>query len=729
MKRRLLVISGAVTGALGVAILVFVISFPRIGNWMVRTRVLPRVEKMLGRKLVVGAIKVSFGRVVLEGVEIAGPRDPEGTPLLQVARITVDYDFWSALDGSPELGVMVVDRPRVALTRDAEGLDNYSDILDRLRRRREGEREGGGGGRLRPREVVVEHGAVALEDRLHGVKVSVEEIAGSARPRGPARLVLTRVEGRTDFGPAATADKLVVEANLADPRHTGRVEVEGGSATLWPKMSLTGIGGVIAPGDDDGVLQVALRGGWGGVEGTLWHAEGWVDPARRAADVHLKADRFTLDKVQRILAGTPVEDPERTSIDATLDIEIADGSVNFEGALHVAGLTLYHPMLAEEPVRDLGFAATVRGRYVQRARLFDLDSAGIEVKGMKVLVEGYAAFPGGHDDGGVLRTEPRLRARIVIPDVRCQDALAAMPPELTPTLQGFKLGGVFATDLTVDIDWANLDALELGGSVGIARCKALKAPKGVDTARLIGEFEHFVEVERDRWVSFLVGPSNPDYVPLYDVSPYLVKSFLTTEDGGFYRHRGYIVREFRSALIRNLKEGYFKYGASSITMQFVKNVLLYRQKTLSRKLQELFLTWYVEQTLDKDRILEIYVNVIEFGPGIYGIGAAARHYFGKHPRDLNPVEAAFFSSILPNPKGRYMQFCEGKLSRWGDAKVGRIIKVMWERGHITDEEYTVATQTPLVFDRTEALGESECKAMTRRMIERARPTTPKRLAN
>ena len=82
-------------------------------------------------------------------------------------------------------------------------------------------------------------------------------------------------------------------------------------------------------------------------------------------------------------------------------------------------------------------------------------------------------------------------------------------------------------------------------------------------------------------------------------------------------------------------------------MQMVKNVFLQREKTLSRKFQELFLTWYVETQLDKDRIMEIYVNAIEYGPGLYGIKPASLLYFGKHPRNLSPVESAFFASILP----------------------------------------------------------------------------------
>src|SRR5205085_11610545 len=133
---------------------------------------------------------------------------------------------------------------------------------------------------------------------------------------------------------------------------------------------------------------------------------------------------------------------------------------------------------------------------------------------------------------------------------------------------------------------------------------------------------------------------------------YLVSSIMSTEDNAFRFHHGFIPSEFRTALVNDIKFGSFRQGASSITMQMVKNVLLYREKTLARKLQELFLTWDVENTLSKDRILEIYFNVIEYGPRLYGIGPAAKHFFGKKAKDLNPVEAALFSTIRPAPKAR-----------------------------------------------------------------------------
>ena len=157
---------------------------------------------------------------------------------------------------------------------------------------------------------------------------------------------------------------------------------------------------------------------------------------------------------------------------------------------------------------------------------------------------------------------------------------------------------------------------------------------------------------------------------------------MTTEDNGFFKHRGWVTSEFKSALRRNLQRGGFRLGASSITMQMTKNVLLTQEKTLSRKLQELFLVWYLEQNLPKERILELYFNAIEFGPRIYGIGAATRHYFGKKPRELTPLEAAFFSSILPSPKRRYVQYCHGALAAQWDKYVHRIMaKVARARAH------------------------------------------------
>ena len=161
-------------------------------------------------------------------------------------------------------------------------------------------------------------------------------------------------------------------------------------------------------------------------------------------------------------------------------------------------------------------------------------------------------------------------------------------------------------------------------------------------------------------------------------------------------------------------------------MQMVKNVLLTKDKTLSRKLQELFLVWYLEQELPKERILELYFNAIEFGPRIYGIGAATRHYFGKRPADLTPLEAAFFSSILPSPKRRYVQYCHGSLSPQWDRYVRRILAKVHERGRITDDEFAAYSAQPFVFDRSEAsFTEKQCLDWVKNMAPpRPEPEAP-----
>jgi membrane peptidoglycan carboxypeptidase len=303
--------------------------------------------------------------------------------------------------------------------------------------------------------------------------------------------------------------------------------------------------------------------------------------------------------------------------------------------------------------------------------------------------------------------------------------LNAFPKEMTPYLEGYKLKGVFDTDINVAIDWTNLDATTLDGHVGINHCRVLDEPAD-GPKRLLKEFEHYVEVEKGQWISFVVGPSNDDFIPINEISPFLIKSIMTTEDSGFYHHHGFIPSEFKSALVTNLKAGNFRYGASSITMQLVKNVLLYREKTLARKLQELFLTWHVENTLDKDRILEIYFNVIEYGPSLYGIGPATEHFFGKVPKNLNAVEAAFFSTILPNPKARYAQYCNGTLNKWTADKIARILNIELKRDRLTQQEFDEAMLTPLLFAKDGTESEEQCLKRMQKVIKNARSTNPQK---
>jgi len=717
-RRALTIAGGAAGGVVALLVIGLWVIYPRAGRSMVEDKVVPRLEAKLGRDVTIGSIDVGRGHAVLRDLRVRGPVDGQ-EPLVRIDRIDVEFSFWASVVGHADVGKVVVDGVHVRPRRDASGADNFRDVLIRLGLRGGGGGEGssGGFGSMKPSAIEVRNGELRMLDEAGGVTIAIDGFDGRWIRGGRATMDARGARAATTFGPAASAERL----RAIDDPATGRgLEVSGGAVQLWPGMSLTGIGGTIAPGQDRR-FDVRFEGGYGGVEGRLWTASGWIDPAG-SASIDLDAARFTLDRLRPILERSPVLDYERASIDARLKIDVSGSTAAFAGGFHLRDFTVAHPYLAEKPIPDLAVSGDIAGRFDRTSRTLTVDRAALVVRNLPFELSGWLAMPGGQMPDGSRRARPALDLRFVIPKMPCQDVLDAIPKELVPYLDGFQLTGNFDTDVRVAIDWSNLPATVLAGSVGLYRCHIKKAPEQM--ARLAQPFEHFVEVERDQWVGFMVGPENPDFVPISEVSPHLINSLMTTEDNGFFRHRGFITREFRTALIKNLEAGYFKYGASSITMQMVKNVLLYREKTAARKFQELFLTWYVESTLEKERILEIYLNVIEYGPGLYGIRPAARHYFGKEPKDLNPVEAAFFSSILPNPKERYAQYCKGTLRKWTEDKITRILALMVKRGRLTEEEYQAALMMPLVFVKDGTETEQQCMDRRRKAMANARPTNP-----
>jgi hypothetical protein len=548
----------------------------------------------------------------------------------------------------------------------------------------------------------------------------VGSIDAHALRDGPGSAALADVELRLAAGPEGSAQRVSATFALRDGRLAGlpSLAISDGAVRVWKGFALSGIEGGFSPEPEDpATVGIDLHGGYGGVGRTLWSAKGWATPSQREGALALVAARFDLAQLAPILTGTPVIDPEQAKIDARLDLHYhalppADAqarphhAVDFSGSVHVAGLSAFSAALGPQPVRRLAADATIRGRLEPRARTLHLEQATVDFRGVRATLA---------LDAWKLGKRPAFKASLHLDPVPCQTALDALPPELVPALVGFKLKGTFKSDIRIAIDPDDLDETDLGSNIGIDGCTVVDAPPAVSSEKLSGSFDQAVEVEPGNWLAFTVGPDNPDWVPLPDLSRHLINSIMTTEDSTFLTHKGFIGREFKSALRTNLEHGYFRLGASSITMQMVKNVLLSREKTLSRKLQELFLTWYVERHLSKERILEIYFNVIEFGPGIYGIGRAARHYFGKTAKELSAREAAFFSSILPNPKKRYAHFCRAELDARWEAYLDRILRRMHQRGRLTDEEFAEAAEARITFDRGEALPEKECLELVKRL--------------
>lgn len=137
----------------------------------------------------------------------------------------------------------------------------------------------------------------------------------------------------------------------------------------------------------------------------------------------------------------------------------------------------------------------------------------------------------------------------------------------------------------------------------------------------------------------------------YDqISEYLKKAVVAAEDGKFMQHHGFDWEGIQHALERNKDQGQVVAGGSTISQQLAKNLFLFNQRSFLRKGQEAIATWMMERMWSKQRILEVYLNSVEFGDNIYGIEAATQHYFGKSSRSLSREEAIFLAAILPNPK-------------------------------------------------------------------------------
>jgi membrane carboxypeptidase/penicillin-binding protein PbpC len=195
-------------------------------------------------------------------------------------------------------------------------------------------------------------------------------------------------------------------------------------------------------------------------------------------------------------------------------------------------------------------------------------------------------------------------------------------------------------------DWTTL-RLAVDGSNG---CHARADAPFADVASLARADAPLLRAHAVGGRALPLTAANPSWRSLASLPAPLVRAFLAAEDGRFFVHHGFDVERIRHALGADLDAGRFDRGASTITQQVAKNLFLSSERTLSRKLEEAVLAWRLEAVLDKRRILELYLNLVELGPGVYGVQEAAERYFGKIPDELSVDEAAQLAALLPAPR-------------------------------------------------------------------------------
>jgi hypothetical protein len=357
------------------------------------------------------------------------------------------------------------------------------------------------------------------------------------------------------------------------------------------------------------------------------------------------------------------------------------------GNVTVEHFGLQHAALAREALD--GLTATVSGRAT-----LDLERRRVSSPGVSAELNGLRFFLSGSAERDQHHTA--VDAVLRVPVFDCDLPRRVLPPAAVGPLAGFLFSGTLAGDAHVAVDTRQLSNTVLDVNVQDG-CQVSQSSVEVGLRRLGNPFIQRVQEPNNVVRTFLTGPGSPAWTPFEAISPFVVGAVIQREDGGFYRHHGFSPDEVRGALIRNVNAGRFAFGASTITMQLVKNVFLAREKTLVRKLQEVALTWWLERSLDKRSILELYLNVVEFGPGIYGIGPAARFFFGHEPGDLTVLQGIYLATLLPAPIPRYSMFERGAVGAGTLQQLRHTARSMALNHHITAEDAAAAEHEGIAF--------------------------------
>ncbi len=201
--------------------------------------------------------------------------------------------------------------------------------------------------------------------------------------------------------------------------------------------------------------------------------------------------------------------------------------------------------------------------------------------------------------------------------------------------------------------------------------------------------------DRRNPVKRLLVPGSPEFVSAADLPEHVAGAIIGSEDANFFHHRGVDWSEVKNAFKKNVKEKRYARGASTITQQVVKNAFLTPRKTLSRKLIEIITALRLERILTKQEILNYYINLIELGPGVYGIREGACCYFNSGPEDLTPYQAALIAFFIPNPQKHGKDYVMRRPRAYRDKRVRGILKTMVFQQYITLEVFKKYFPDPL----------------------------------
>ncbi|WP_276089243.1 biosynthetic peptidoglycan transglycosylase [Pedobacter sp. JY14-1] len=370
-----------------------------------------------------------------------------------------------------------------------------------------------------------------------------------------------------------------------------------------------------------------------------WHLNGLLKPGKKQLDFTLFAEGkpVELAYLNKKLHARFSFDTVRTQLK---DAGYSGSEFKISGSWSVSNLLVNHPKIASNDI-------VVPGGRIEADVLVGKNYVALDSSSTVFLKQAelhpYLKY--------TLSPHKIYEVKLRAPEQDAQQMLNSFPVGLFESLEGLKVSGKVKYDLDFYLDSSQPDSVRFSSGLTPFNFKILKWGK-TNLQKINKDFVYTPYEYGKPMRDILIGPSNPNFTPLSEVSSNFKNAILTSEDPSFFTHKGFIQESIRKSFAVNFKEKRFVRGGSTISMQLVKNVFLSRKKTLARKAEEILIVWLIENNhlISKNRMLEVYVNIIEMGNNVYGIGEAARHYFGKSPAELNIGEGIFLANIVPRPK-------------------------------------------------------------------------------
>lgn len=364
-------------------------------------------------------------------------------------------------------------------------------------------------------------------------------------------------------------------------------------------------------------------------------------------------------------------------ISGEIDIQPEYPRFDIKADLSLHGLRVDHKKIAHQPL-DIDLAA------LQSKAGFDFESRTFALEHLSLMSKKLKATLSGNLN--LSHASPHIDMSLTIPKTKCQDVLSSLPRQFIPKLEGMSLRGEIGTTLRIASDIRSFDKGKIDFNLKPFSCKVINDPpladiKNFKTSKASSKIN---VIGRDgQKQELILNQKNPNYIPYAKISKLIVGAFLSSEDQRFMYHKGFDLDLLKKALLKNLAEARFGRGASTLSQQLAKNLFLSHRRNLSRKFQEAVLTWRLEQKVSKKRILELYFNLVEMGPGIHGVEQAAKHYFNKSAKNLNPLEAAHLAALTPSPRPLALRFKNRQPGQAWNERLKRVLRIMRRRGVIS----------------------------------------------